>query len=135
MAAARPIVSLLFLSTLSASLPFVAGGELSFLALGDWGGNELWPYTTLFEKAVSKGMSKIAENLETQFIVALGRFRVKMNLIIIYCSTLVVNRLMHTLPKKFRVDHSPKGVLLHCTSLSIGLINRKLKCTIHVFNT
>lgn len=101
MAAALPIVSLILLSTLSASLLFVAGDELSFLALGDWGGIELWPYTTLFERTVSKGMSKIAENLETQFIVALGRFRIKMNLTIIYCSTLVVNRLMHNLPKNF----------------------------------
>ena len=66
------LVCLLLLS-FSASVPFVAGDELSFLALGDWGGIELWPYTTLIERAVSKGMSKIAENLETQFIVALGK--------------------------------------------------------------
>ncbi|XP_073253709.1 tartrate-resistant acid phosphatase type 5-like [Porites lutea] len=70
-AKAITLVCLLLLS-FSASVPFVAGDELSFLALGDWGGIELWPYTTLIERAVSKGMSKIAENLETQFIVALG---------------------------------------------------------------
>lgn len=72
--AAKPITLVwLLLLSFSASVPFVAGNELSFLALGDWGGIELWPYTTLIERAVSKGMSKIAENLETQFIVALGK--------------------------------------------------------------
>ena len=52
---------------------------------------------------------------------------------IIYCSPLVVNRLMHDLPKNFfRLDHSLKGVLLQGTSADlftdlIGLINRKAK--------
>ena len=71
-AKAITLVCLLLLS-FSASVPFVAGGELSFLALGDWGGFELWPYTTLVERAVSEGMSKIAEKLEAQFTVALGK--------------------------------------------------------------
>lgn len=66
--ASTRIVLLLFLS----SVLVVRGDELRFLVLGDWGGIELWPYTTIYERAVSKSMGKIAENLETQFTVALG---------------------------------------------------------------
>jgi len=51
----------------------VRGVELRFLAIGDWGGMDWWPYTTLYERAVSKSMGKIAEKLGTQFTIALGR--------------------------------------------------------------
>ena len=67
--ASTRIVLLLFLS----SVLVVRGDELRFLVLGDWGGIELWPYTTIYERAVSKSMGKIAENLGTQFTVALGK--------------------------------------------------------------
>ena len=67
--ASTRIVLLLFLS----SVLVVRGDELRFLVLGAWGGIELYPYTTIYETAVSKSMGKIAENLETQFTVALGR--------------------------------------------------------------
>lgn len=48
-------------------------GELRFLALGDWGGMILYPYTTLYETAVSKSMGKIAEQLGTHFTIGLGK--------------------------------------------------------------
>lgn len=55
------------------SLTLVRGDELRFLVIGDWGGIPIWPYTTPYETAVSKGMGKIAKQLGTQFTVALGR--------------------------------------------------------------
>lgn len=55
------------------SLTVVRGDELRFLVIGDWGGIPLWPYTTPYETAVSSGMGKIAQQLGTQFTVALGR--------------------------------------------------------------
>lgn len=55
------------------SLTLVRGDELRFLVIGDWGGIPIWPYTTPYETAVSKGMGKIAQQLGTQFTVALGR--------------------------------------------------------------
>ena len=79
MAASR-IQLLLFLS----SVMLVRGDELRFLALGDWGGIQLWPYTTLYERAVSKGMGKVAENLGTQFTVALGKNEGRMLLLFLY---------------------------------------------------
>lgn len=67
---AAQIHLLIFL--LSVTLP-VHGDELRFLVVGDWGGIPWWPYTTPYETAVSRGMGKIAEQLGTQFTVALGR--------------------------------------------------------------
>ena len=55
------------------SLTLVRGDELRFLVIGDWGGIPFYPYTTPYETAVSKGMGKIAQQLGTQFTVALGR--------------------------------------------------------------
>lgn len=55
------------------SFTLVRGDELRFLVIGDWGGIPFLPYTTPYETAVSKGMGKIAEQLGTQFTVALGR--------------------------------------------------------------
>lgn len=46
--------------------------ELRFLVLGDWGGMMLYPYTTLYERTVSKTMGEVAEKLGTQFTIALG---------------------------------------------------------------
>lgn len=68
MAATQILVSFLV------SVTLVRGEELRFLVVGDWGGeSDWWPYTTPYETAVSKGMGKIAEQLGTQFTVALGR--------------------------------------------------------------
>ena len=61
------------LVTFLLSLTVVRGDELRFLVIGDWGGIPLWPYTTPYETAVSSGMGKIAQQLGTQFTVALGR--------------------------------------------------------------
>ena len=55
------------------SLTSVRGDELRFLVIGDWGGIPFWPYTTPYETAVSRGMGEIAQELGTQFTVALGR--------------------------------------------------------------
>ena len=55
------------------SLALGRGDELRFLVIGDWGGIPIWPYTTPYETAVSRGMGKIAQQLGTQFTVALGR--------------------------------------------------------------
>jgi len=55
------------------SLSLVRGDELRFLVIGDWGGMPIWPYTTPYETAVSKGMGEIAQQLGTQFTIALGR--------------------------------------------------------------
>ena len=55
------------------SLTLARGDELRFLVIGDWGGIPTWPYTTPYETAVSQGMGKIAQQLGTQFTVALGR--------------------------------------------------------------
>lgn len=68
MASSQILVSLLVCVTL------VRCEELRFLVVGDWGGeSDWWPYTTPYETAVSKGMGKLAEQLGTQFTVALGR--------------------------------------------------------------
>ena len=49
------------------------GTGLNFLVLGDWGGLPYSPYRTDVEKAVSKAMGTVAENINAQFIVALGK--------------------------------------------------------------
>lgn len=72
MAATQILVSLL-----ASSVTLVRCEELRFLVVGDWGGeSDWWPYTTPYETAVSRGMGKIAEQLGTQFTVALGRHEV-----------------------------------------------------------
>ncbi|XP_078371357.1 tartrate-resistant acid phosphatase type 5-like [Oculina patagonica] len=54
------------------SFTLIRSDELRFLVVGDWGGMPVWPYTTPYETAVSRGMGKTAEKLQTQFTVALG---------------------------------------------------------------
>jgi tartrate-resistant acid phosphatase type 5 len=46
--------------------------SVSFLAIGDWGGEGYSPFTTAAQVATGRGMAKIAEEKESQFIVALG---------------------------------------------------------------
>ena len=46
---------------------------LNFLVLGDWGGLPFTPYRTIVEKAVSKAMGTVAENVNAKFVVALGK--------------------------------------------------------------
>ena len=54
-------------------ISLVHNDELRFLVLGDWGGASHSPYTTSYEIAVNKSMSKTADRLGTQFTIALGK--------------------------------------------------------------
>ena len=47
--------------------------SLRFFAIGDWGGQIPSPYYTKVEKAVANEMGKLAETLEPEFILALGK--------------------------------------------------------------
>lgn len=52
----------------------LAGNRTSirFLAIGDWGGLPYPPFTTIVQKATAQEMSKAAEQMGADFIVALG---------------------------------------------------------------
>ncbi len=45
---------------------------LSFLVVGDWGGQDTAPYTRVGEVAASVGMAEVAENMTARFVLALG---------------------------------------------------------------
>ena len=45
---------------------------LHFLAIGDWGGREWWPYTTLAQVRTASGMARIATAQNSTFVLALG---------------------------------------------------------------
>ena len=47
-------------------------GELSFMVIGDWGGQPTAPYTTAAEREVAQQMGKTAAALGSSFTVALG---------------------------------------------------------------
>ena len=49
-----------------------AGSSLNFIIMGDWGGQEFWPYYTCGEKSVAEQMGKKASEIGSQFTVALG---------------------------------------------------------------
>ena len=55
---------------------FLVGGvrndSVRFIVIGDWGGLPDFPYRTPVEKAVGREMGKIADYLDTQFVLALG---------------------------------------------------------------
>lgn len=46
--------------------------KFSFLAIGDWGGREIWPYETFGQATTSKGMSSVAASAQSSFVLALG---------------------------------------------------------------
>ena len=46
--------------------------SINFCAIGDWGGTELPPFFTLGQKETAQGMGKVAEDIQSQFVVALG---------------------------------------------------------------
>ncbi|XP_008278160.1 tartrate-resistant acid phosphatase type 5a isoform X2 [Stegastes partitus] len=46
--------------------------SIRFLAIGDWGGVNYAPYTTAVQKATAREMSKVAEQLGADFVLALG---------------------------------------------------------------
>jgi len=43
-----------------------------FMGLGDWGGDDKYPYYTQAQKTAAAGMAKIAASLDAQFVVAAG---------------------------------------------------------------
>ena len=47
-------------------------GQLSFLAIGDWGGGEHPPYHSKSSMACANGMGRVARDLDTKFVVSLG---------------------------------------------------------------
>lgn len=58
---------------LGASFPACrADGTLDFLILGDWGGQDTSPYYTTAEKEIAEQMGKTAEQVGSQFTLALG---------------------------------------------------------------
>lgn len=69
MMAIKHILLVIFLT----SVAYVRCDELRFLVVGDWGGMPWFPYTTPYETAVSIAMGKVAQELGTQFTVALGK--------------------------------------------------------------
>ncbi|XP_065809844.1 tartrate-resistant acid phosphatase type 5a isoform X2 [Labrus bergylta] len=46
--------------------------SIKFLAVGDWGGVPYCPYVTAVQKATSREMSKVAEQMGADFVLALG---------------------------------------------------------------
>ena len=49
-----------------------AEDSVNFLSIGDWGGIPYPPYHTPGQKAASKGMAKIATEIDSEFVLALG---------------------------------------------------------------
>ena len=45
---------------------------LHFLAIGDWGGREWWPYSTLAQVRTASGMARVATAQNSSFVLALG---------------------------------------------------------------
>ena len=72
MMAIKHILLAIFLT----SVAYVRCDELRFLVVGDWGGMPWFPYTTPYETAVSIAMGKVAQELGTQFTVALGKEKI-----------------------------------------------------------
>lgn len=46
--------------------------SINFLILGDWGGKDTPPYTTIGQTQTAAGMGKIADQLKSQFVLAIG---------------------------------------------------------------
>ena len=49
-----------------------ATGSLSFLVLGDWGGQPSSPYYTTAENDIAAAMGKTAQNVGSQFTISVG---------------------------------------------------------------
>ena len=63
----------ILVNLVSASLSSKHNDGLNFFVLGDWGGLPTYPYTTKIEQSVSERMSKTAEEVSPQFVLALGK--------------------------------------------------------------
>ena len=50
----------------------IRGSNLSFLALGDWGGRDRFPYRTREQIETANGMAKVAAEQASEFVLALG---------------------------------------------------------------
>lgn len=61
-----------FIPTLSLSVRSENRTSIKFLAVGDWGGVPYAPYTTAVQKATAQEMSKVAEQMGADFVLALG---------------------------------------------------------------
>lgn len=68
------ITVLLFASTWARPTPAVSNstGTLTFLVVGDWGGQNTSPYYTAAQKDVAAAMGKTAQTLGSQFTVSVG---------------------------------------------------------------
>ena len=66
------ILALLFVATILPFCTCVDDGGLSFVVLGDWGGQPLYPYTTDAEREVAKEMGNTAASVGSSFTMALG---------------------------------------------------------------
>lgn len=63
---------LLFEVGAASSLYGRASGALNFIVLGDWGGQDDSPYTTMGEENVAEQMGKTAAEVGSQFTLSLG---------------------------------------------------------------
>lgn len=66
-------VSVQLVALLLAALPALLHGQmLNFLVVGDWGGQEISPYTSPGEIAAAAGMASVSTALNAKFILGLG---------------------------------------------------------------
>lgn len=66
-------ISLLFNQKYQYSFPLTGNRtSIKFLAVGDWGGVPYPPYITAVQKATAQEMSKIADQMGADFVLALG---------------------------------------------------------------
>ena len=49
-----------------------ASSSLAFLAVGDWGGINVPPYSTPGQRAAAKGMGIVGADINSKFVVAAG---------------------------------------------------------------
>ena len=49
-----------------------SSSRINFCVIGDWGGREWFPYFTYAQYETAKGMAKIADDINSQFVLALG---------------------------------------------------------------
>ena len=66
------IVLLVVCNAISIGKGTVNSGSLSFLVIGDWGGQDDSPYTTRAEVYTAKYMGEVAEEIGSRFTIALG---------------------------------------------------------------
>ena len=60
------------LCAVSLAAATASASPLAFTVLGDWGGQDDAPYTTLAETSLAASMGDVASSVSAQFTVALG---------------------------------------------------------------